>query len=68
MCLRLEPATHPPLLAVVHANPPEEAFHHFKSVRDTGAAGDVGVTCVHDPRSCQKWHIDAKRIVERLSG
>ena len=25
----------------------------------------IGVACVHDPRSGQKWHIDANGVIER---
>ena len=27
--------------------------------------GSIGVACVHDPRSGQKGHIDANKVVER---
>ena len=26
--------------------------------------GGIGVACVHDPRSGQKWHIDANGVIE----
>ena len=63
-CLTFEAAAHPPFRAGFDADPPEKTFKHFEGVRNTETTGGIGVACVHDPRSCQKGHIDANGNIE----
>ena len=62
--LTLEATSYYPFCADFHTDPPVEAFQHFECACDTKVARGVGVTCVHDPRSGQVWHVDAKGVVK----
>ena len=59
-----EAAAHPLFRADFHADPPVKTFKHFEDAHNTEMTGGIGVACVHDPRSGQKWHIDANGIIK----
>ena len=59
-----EAAGDPLFRADFHAEPPVKKFKHFEGAHNTEMTEGIGVACVHDPRSGQKWHIDANGVIE----
>ena len=45
-------------------NHQQKKFKHFEGAHNTEMTEGIGVACVHDPRSGQKWHIDANGVIE----
>ena len=40
------------------------ADFHFEGAHNTEMTEGIGVACVHDPRSGQKWYIDVNGFIE----
>ena len=59
-----EAAGDPLFRADFHGEPPGKKFKHFEGAHNTEMTEGIGVACVHDPRSGQKWHIDANGVIE----
>ena len=59
-----EAAGDPLFCADFHAEPPVKKFKHFEGAHNTEMTEGIGVACVQDPRSGQKWHIDANGVIE----
>ena len=62
--MAFEAAAYPPFSASFHADPPVEAFEQLEGACNTKVTGGVSVTCVHDPRPGQEWHVYADGVVK----